>query len=739
MPLETITKQLILNIASPLTINTATLPVANVGLSYAHLLVAIGGRPPYTWSLTSGAPPSGVTLAATGSLFGIPSALPPGLSMNASSGAIAGTPTAAGAFSFTAQIKDSAEATASAFLSLTVVSPPSIDTPSPLAAAVAGTAYLQSLSASGGTPPYQWSLRAGALPAGLTLDPASGAIRGKPTAPGRVTFTVQIQDSAGLSASKPFDLTVTQRLSVAPATLVFRPPFASQTIQASCSTVGAPLSISTSVPWLAASTTSSASPAAISVSADPRGLGPGTYQGSISISTGGLLSAVSVTLTVEPAARTGSQASPSTLNFAFALGAEAAAKSVSVTGASFTPTVAPGAPWLSASASGDSALAVTANPVGMSPGTYSGRILLDDGSAGSSVAVNMSISGASQNLVLSQTGLTFYTVAGSTGSQSRSLGVLNTGQGSMDWTVTTSTLSGPRASWLTATPATGVSGAALPASTLSVNVNPSGLEAGEYYGQVAVAAPSAGNSPQLVSVVLNVLPADKSPGAQIYPSGLLFIGVAHGPNPDAKTVSLTNVAPAAAGYTSSITTDDGGNWITVTPASGSVPASSSSNLTIQPNIASLGSGVWQGVITLRFGDASVRNVSVALVLRAASAAGSPKAHLASACNPSKLVPLFTSIGSSFSVPASWPSALEMEIVDDCGDPLTSGSVVTTFSNGDPALALTSLREGNWGGAWTPRAVSSAGVTLRVKRATQAATFRARLTSLEACTRIRIHP
>jgi uncharacterized protein (TIGR03437 family) len=53
----------------------------------------------------------------------------------------------------------------------------------------------------------------------------------------------------------------------------------------------------------------------------------------------------------------------------------------------------------------------------------------------------------------------------------------------------------------------------------------------------------------------------------------------------------------------------------------------------------------------------------------------------------------------------------MEIVDDCGDPLMAGSVVTTFSNGDPALALTSLREGNWGGTWTPRGVTASGVTL----------------------------
>jgi adhesin/invasin len=53
----------------------------------------------------------------------------------------------------------------------------------------------------------------------------------------------------------------------------------------------------------------------------------------------------------------------------------------------------------------------------------------------------------------------------------------------------------------------------------------------------------------------------------------------------------------------------------------------------------------------------------------------------------------------------------MAVVDDCGDPFTAGSVVATFSNGDPPLPLTALREGNWGGTWTPRGVSASGVLL----------------------------
>ena len=291
-----------LQITSP-----AALPSATMATPYNRTLTASGGTPPYVWSVAGGA-------------------LPTGLSLNASSGTINGVPGAAGSFSFTVQVKDSAGIVASSFLSLTVSSRPAIVTASPLAPGVTGTAYQLSLSGSGGTPPYQWSLLAGALPAGLSLDPSSGAIGGKPSAPGHASFTVQLQDSAGISAAKPFDITITQTVSVAPATLLFRTPFAPQTVQVACSTVGAQLSISTSAPWLGASPAHAASPAAISITVDPSSLSAGTFQGSVSISSGDVSQTVSVTVTVVAAALTGSQASPATLNFAFALGANRAAR-----------------------------------------------------------------------------------------------------------------------------------------------------------------------------------------------------------------------------------------------------------------------------------------------------------------------------------------------------------------------------------------------------------------------------
>ncbi len=60
--------------ATPLSVSTSSLPQGQVGANYSTPLAATGGAPPYHWALASGALPAGLTLAASGTITGTPSA-----------------------------------------------------------------------------------------------------------------------------------------------------------------------------------------------------------------------------------------------------------------------------------------------------------------------------------------------------------------------------------------------------------------------------------------------------------------------------------------------------------------------------------------------------------------------------------------------------------------------------------------------------------------------------------------
>jgi hypothetical protein len=176
--------------------SNATLSAGTVGTAYNATLAATGGTSPYTWIIVSGG-----------------GSLPPGLVLS-TSGVISGTPTTAGTFTFTAQVKDTSGNTAQKVLSISITSGTTsstlaITSNATLPAGTVGVSYNTSLGATGGTPPYTWSLVSGggSLPSGLALS-ASGVISGTPTSAGTFTFTIQVADSAGHTAQKVFSLVV---------------------------------------------------------------------------------------------------------------------------------------------------------------------------------------------------------------------------------------------------------------------------------------------------------------------------------------------------------------------------------------------------------------------------------------------------------------------------------------------------------------------------------------------------
>src|SRR6185436_7853673 len=129
--------------------------------------------------------------------------LPTGLTLNSATGAITGTPTAAGSFPFTAQVVDArgtAAGTTTNSCGITIaVAAPALSCVAATTGQV-GVAYSSSLVATGGVAPYTYSIVAGSLPTGLTLNSSTGAITGTPTTAGSFPFTAKVVDSRGTAA-----------------------------------------------------------------------------------------------------------------------------------------------------------------------------------------------------------------------------------------------------------------------------------------------------------------------------------------------------------------------------------------------------------------------------------------------------------------------------------------------------------------------------------------------------------
>jgi hypothetical protein len=188
----TVTATATITINAVLTITTTSLPPGNVGIPYPTSFInAAGATAPFTWAITSGSLPPGLTLGTNTS----------------SSVSITGTPTTLGTFKFTIQVTDAADASVSQALSITIDPPPPLSvTTASLVDGTVGTTYSQQLQASSGTMPYTWSI-IGTLPPGLVL--TGDLISGTPAASGTYPFTVQVMDS-----SSPVQQTASANLSI---------------------------------------------------------------------------------------------------------------------------------------------------------------------------------------------------------------------------------------------------------------------------------------------------------------------------------------------------------------------------------------------------------------------------------------------------------------------------------------------------------------------------------------------
>ncbi len=566
--------------------------------------------------------------------------------------------------------------------------------------------------------------------AGLLKDghPALEAVLGLPRgiavdAAGNLLITEFVFDRVrAVLASAP-------SFQVSPQDLAFTAPAGAdavdQTVTVAGSITGTPFMVSTSAEWLTATPAAGSMPGTLHIAADPSSLAPGAYTGTVTVSAptaNPSTRTISVALTVTAPGSPSLSVSPNAVRFSFVRQSPAQTKRLAVSNAgggmldfrAIAATTAGGA-WLSVEpASGSlgayaaSSVNVTANPGGLAPGTYSGAVTLENADASQRIVVpvTMTVSAVQQTIRIPQSGLTFYAVEGAGDPPPQLFNVLNAGLGQMTYSVSASTTSG--GSWLSALPETGLSDADSPlVPQVRVDVQPEGLSAGVYYGTVQVAAPSAGNSPQFVSVILNVLQRGSRLGPLVQPTGLIFTSIEGGTAPGSQTVTLQSTDSDPLTFTSGRVTANGQNWFTSLPAEGTLTAQQPQRIVIQPLAKGLPAGVYRGSLTLSFSDGSSR--SVALVLVVVPAGPSNLSRLRSAagvCTPTLLAPVFTQLSAGFSVTAGYPGQVAVKVVDDCGAPMTTGGVIVHFSNGDPPLRLDSLKDGSWAATWVPERVTS---------------------------------
>ena len=311
--------------------------------------------------------------------------------------------------------------------------------------------------------------------------------------------------------------------------------------------------------WLSVTPQSGTTPGLLTVTTDPLNLAPGSYTGTITISVP-LASpptrTVNVQLTVGQAVAASIAVDHTHLSFTYSNTSAARTQTITVSNsgggplpftASVTLNSGPSVSWLTLTPSSGTAtpatpavLTVQADPTQLSPGTYTGQIVLASAAGSATVTVTMTITTNPLVLLLSQTGLTFTAVQNGGAIPPQTFSVLNLGSGTLNWSVQTSVLGGVN-NWLSATPGSGTTvTASLTASpVVTVSVNPTGLQPGVYYGLVTVTSPGAANTPQGVVVVLQVLPQGTDVPPIVQPNALTFTGAAGNSSPVRKRCKCT--------------------------------------------------------------------------------------------------------------------------------------------------------------------------------------------------------
>jgi uncharacterized protein (TIGR03437 family) len=486
----------------------------------------------------------------------------------------------------------------------------------------------------------------GSTNASFTVTPSNLASLTAGTCTGTITVTATNPASGNAAINSPLSIPVTlyvsntALLTANPPSLVFSSPVSGAggtqqiLVGSTSSTLTYTVSFTTnngSNNWLSASPLSGSTVAGsnvVNVSVLPGLLSAGTFTGTVTITSTGVADSpitIPVTLQVTAGSLT---LSSSSLSFGYTVGGtNPVAQSAQVTsnGSPLNFTAAAnsgsaGVNWLSvtpASGTTPGAISISANGGTLAPGTYTGTVVVTSANAGNSPAtINVTFTVTSGTITATPAptaaGLVFTQAAGGTASAPQTIALAGT-PGAITFTATAATTSG--GNWLIVTP----SGGTTP-SAVTVSVNAGSLPVGTYTGTVTINAPGATGSPLTYNVTVQVT----APVAIVAtPSTLNFAYTLNTTAPAAQTVAVAFGAGSGAysgpGFTATVATSNGGNWLTATPSTSNL----GSPISISVNPQGLTAGTYTGTVTIGAGNNIAYPPAVVTVQFVVTAAPTP--------------------------------------------------------------------------------------------------------------------
>ena len=368
-----------------------------------------------------------------------------------------------------------------------------------------------------------------------------------------------------------------------------------------------------------------------------------------------------------------------------------------------------GSGWLSVSPTSGTAIAEKSAALtvevnyGALPGAglFQAVIIVTDIGSGSAaeVPVAVALSAASGRLLINPPVFVFTVPSSATGSLSRTLRVINQGEGTPNWSI-----SGKLPSWLTVSPRVQERPAAarprLPRRfSWPIRL---GLSSGVNQVLLEVSAAGVSNTPQLVTVTLHVVPAAAPAQADLTPQGFFFVAEQGSALPAEQELTISNAGGGTLTAEFVASTGSGGDWLSLSLPNGSVSADPFT-AQVSVNQAGLAAGVYRGTITGTFSSGPMHEVEVLLIVTPPAAAlrtqavGLPRA---AQCASSELQLLATTIGNGLSLPVSFPRVLTALVVDNCGSGVDNATVVASVEGLN--IPLRTLGTGLYSGTWVPQ-------------------------------------